>query len=203
MTTKRGRRRKRGERYANGRLKYDRKKRGGWAGVGGDSPAILVESLLQRGAKIRPDGSLDGVEMALRPEAGYVVGRLMLADTITLRQYNAVMRFAAAWRRWASLAGLTPHVLSQREGGSHDGDVSVTAWRNAKSAFMGASVALRACGLAVWRLVEMLAMDDRLPWCGLPAAGPMVDGLRDGLDALGDHYGMPLDKRCFSALPEF
>jgi len=112
----------------------------------------------------------------------------MLAGTITQRQLNAALKFGTAWRKWASLAGIPPHVLTQREPGLRK-EPQASAWQKAKQAFYGASAELRRSGMGVWRLVELLVMDDEWPLQPLPAL--MVCKLREGLTRLADHYGLP------------
>ena len=193
---KRGRPRKRGPREPNGRIQRKRKERI----PRGESvrSAVLDEAWLRRGASRGPEGEIVGVDAARRPEAGYVIGRLMLRGIITQRQHNAAMRFSTVWHRWASMAGVPPHVLTQREAKSRE-DVSPQKWKKAKKTYLASVVAVRKCRWSdsVFRFVELLVMDDALPlgWTEdqiWPA--PIVAHLRAALNRLAEFYGLAAER---------
>ena len=178
---KRGRPRKRGPREPNGRLQRPRRER--------EEPAILDWTLRRRISK-RIDA-----DKARQPEAGYAIGRLWLLGVLTRRQHDAALKFGDVWRRWASLAGLAPHILTQRSPGSRE-DPSASSWRRAKEAYQGAACELLRADRPVetWRLVEMLVMDDTfpLPWReDRPFSRVVALRLGGALERLADWFGLP------------
>ena len=179
--TKRGRPRKIGPREPNGRIQRPRREQA--------EQAILDITLLRRGSQWL------GEDRARQPEAGYAIGRLWLLGVLTRRQHDAALKFGDIWRRWASLAGVAPHILTQRSPGSR-ADPTAATWRKAKTAFYGAANELRKASRAdeTWRLVEMLVMDDVFPlqWREDRPFSPIV-ALRLGgaLERLADWFALP------------
>ena len=179
--TKRGRPRKTGPREPNGQPQRPKKER--------EEPAILDWTLRRRCSKWLDE------DKARQPEAGYAIGRLWLLGVLTRRQHDAALKFGDIWRRWASLAGVAPHILTQRSPGTRK-DPSASSWRRAKEAYYGAARELLKAVRPVetWRLVEMLVMDDVFPlqWREDRPFSPVVAlRLGGGLERLADWFALP------------
>ena len=96
------------------------------------------------------------------------------------------------------MAGVPPHVLTQREAKSRE-DVSPQKWKKAKKTYLASVVAVRKCRWSdsVFRFVELLVMDDALPlgWTEdqiWPA--PIVAHLRAALNRLAEFYGLAAER---------
>ena len=136
-----------------------------------------------------------GIRNVMQPEAGYALGQCLLIGLISRSQHDAGIAFRQAWHRWASLAGLPPHEVTQRAGRLAP-DVDPETWEKARDKFRKASAALRAVhppGL-VWAAVESIVMDDVLPPL-LSQRGTAVCALQSGLTALVGHFGLPVDTK--------
>jgi len=173
-----GRKKKAGARYPSGKLK---------------AANNVPDMLLQHRAKM----ACSDMANSLRPEAGYALGQLMLRGVITTRQHDAGKAFRAAWMRWASLAGVAPHEVTQRSRVKPRPDVDPEEWRRASEAYNRACDAVKACkpSRLVWSTVEAVVMDG---WPGNIEQMTMLLGRRDavaalcaGLSALANYYRMP------------
>lgn len=169
-----GRGKQRGDRYECGKLKPQQ---------------AATPELVQR----RAEAAGCSTEVAMKDQAaGYALGQLMLRGLIDQRQHDAGIAFRSAWMRWASLAGLPPHEVTQRSAGAAPSDVAPEAWQRARDAFYGAVQAIRQCEQCrlVWVAVETVVMDDVLPPM-MPMRSVAAEALKRGLTALGDFYKMP------------
>ena len=155
--------------------------------------AILEQTLIQRGAVRLSDGTLQGGEIWIGAH-GHVVGRLMLEGIITPRQYGAAQKLERVWRRWAALAGIPPHVITERNRGRSQ-DPTQDDWTKAKTAYLSALVALRDCNMPreIFIFVEILVMDDEVPpgLKGRKWPSFVVDELRAALSRLVKHFEDP------------
>lgn len=149
-------------------------------------PVIPVFALRRR-------ADLVGGENAYQPEAGYALGQLQLLGVITRRQHDAGLALRTAWMRWASIAGVPPHQISQRNCGIRRPDVDPELWAKARRQLEAAIDALQACQAAqlVRAAVECVVMDDVLPPAFRDRARA-VRALQLGLDALADRAGRAL-----------
>lgn len=172
----RGRKREAGKRWGNGRLAPKEER------------IVIPKEVLERRA------DLVGRRYAMQPEAGYALGQAFLIGLIDRRQHDAGLAFRHAWQRWASLAGLPPHEMTQRTG-RMSGDVDEDIWQRVRNRFMAAADALEMIQprRLVWVAVECVVMDDVLP-PSFPERYKAVAALKAGLSALGDHFGLPDDQ---------
>ncbi|MFD2232779.1 hypothetical protein [Phaeospirillum tilakii] len=170
-----GRRRQQGERYPSGDLR--------------PRETIPPEALKRRAelAGCSPEIA------AKRPEAGYALGQLLMRGVIDQRQHDAGIAFGRDWTRWALMAGLPAHQPRQPTGQPRH-EPTAKDWLEVRDRYLAACAAVRdrrPAGL-VWAAVEMVVADE--------VAQPILDGLtgpagvralRDGLDALAEHYRIP------------
>ena len=77
------------------------------------SICLLDVALLRRGAS-RPEGEIVGVDAVGVPRQAMRSAAFGCSGIITQRQHDAALKFGDSWRRWASLAGVAPHILTQR-----------------------------------------------------------------------------------------
>ena len=165
-----GRKRKEGRRWDNGRVVPERE-------IG-----ILPETIARRIELVGKDWD--------QPQAGYALGQLKLRGTLSERQHDAGIRLRQVWLRWASLAGIPAHEVTQRRGGL-TADVDTATWEKAREAFQAAASTVKRCrqsGL-VWATVEGIVMDNYLPPMFVHR-GVAVAALQLGLDELARHFGL-------------
>ncbi len=157
----------------------------------------------QRSAPVKPElvisqrMRLVGKDQATNPIAGRPIGVLLLNKVITQAQFLAAENFERDWKRWAALAGASPHhaKATERDSGGMGQDPSETSWDRAKAAHEGASRAIEVCDQSklIWAILDTLLMETVLPHTWGNASIIEVPeivriALRRGLDALCRHY---------------
>lgn len=121
----------------------------------------------------------------MQPEAGYVLGQLMLAGHLTRQQHDAGIKFRDVASRWASLAQIPPHEITQRVGGQKP-ETTAAQWVKAKRAYHAArAVMFSLPAFAVERVVM-----DNLPIDTVRSTmrTTVMDCLIGGLDVLAKHF---------------
>ena len=169
-----GKPKKSGERYPCGKLKQEE---------------VIPMEAKQRRAEM---AGVTAEEAVKRPEAGYALGQLLMRRVITMQEHDAGLAYRAAWLRWASMAGIAPHEVTQRSAAAQRPDVSPDDWDRAKNAFADSTREIMRCEQSrlVWTGIESVVMDNVLPQL-METRWVAVAALRAGLAALARHYKIP------------
>lgn len=147
---------------------------------------IPPEALAQRSRVV-------GEKNALRPEAGYALGRMMLAGLIDWRMHNAGLMLRDQRLAWGGAIGLPSFELRQALSDAPTRpDVPEEDARRRAVRYRNAVAAVHSAGCPAWKWVVSVVYQDRdYAFVNGIASSVGLVALRLGLSALADHYRIP------------
>lgn len=172
-----GRTRQAGNREPNGRLQRQPFER------------IILEFTLKRRAE------LVGMENALDPRAGHVLGVIWFKRRINDRQFEGGQRMRNLVMRYRTLACIPQGYPGSRNG--RGGDVDPEVWREVKEQYFDLHKAITKTtyGGIAWDLLEWLLIDDVMPYRLTQRWFLGWRAVQNGLDAAATYFKITVDKR--------